>query len=338
MTEVSILDDRHLVWLLALNTLLHELGVPVPMLPTALFAGARAATGALDPLALVAAVVAGTVLGNAVWFAAGRKYGASVLKLLCRLSLSPDTCVGRTQGAFGRWGWSSLVVGRFIPGISLVAPPLAGALGMPWRKFLALTLAGASLWGLVAVGAGVLFHEEIDLVLRQLDAFGWRAAAVIAAALVLYVAWRWVQRRRAGRALEVPRIDVDSLRNMITAGELPIVVDVRGPAMQRAEPRRIPGAIALSLEEIEAALREVSRDRPIILYCACPNEASAARAAQMLLARGYVDARPLLGGLDAWIVAGHPLENAASYGVEPHSPGLPQRKNAAPAPQVGRPG
>jgi rhodanese-related sulfurtransferase len=205
---------------------------------------------------------------------------------------------------------------------------------MPWGKFLALTLAGAALWGVVAVGAGVVFHAQIDLVLRQLDAFGWGTAAVIAAALALYVAWRWVQRRRAARALEVPRIDVQALRTMIAAGELPIVVDVRGPALQRADARQIPGAIALSLEEVETALREVPRDRPIVLYCACPNEASAARAAQLLLARGYARARPLLGGLDAWIVAGYPIES--DHSDDPGGNRRASSRGSATAPELER--
>ena len=110
--------------------------------------------GAGDFLLLIAAIVAGMLIGNSVWFAAGRRYGAGVLKSLCRFSLTADTCVSRTEKVFGRWGSSSLVIGRFVPGVSLVAPPLAGALGMTWGKFLALTTAGATLYGLVALEHG----------------------------------------------------------------------------------------------------------------------------------------------------------------------------------------
>ncbi len=145
--------QRYALWLVALNTLLHEIGVPVPLTPTVLVAGAGA-TGGVDPFAVIAVVVAATVAGNSVWFVAGRRYGSGVLKLLCRLSLSPDACVVRTEDTFRRWGWSSLVVGRFIPGVSLVAPPLAGALGMSWGRFIALSAAGAAIWALVVVGVG----------------------------------------------------------------------------------------------------------------------------------------------------------------------------------------
>ncbi len=323
MPDLSTFEDRHVFWILALNTLLHELGVPLPMMPTALVVGARAASGAIDPLVPIAAIVAATVIGNSVWFAAGRRYGAGVLKLLCRLSLSADTCVARTESAFGRWGWSSLVVGRFLPGVSLVAPPLAGALGMKWSKFLILTAAGAALYGLVVVGAGMLLRDQIESTLRALGSLGWQALVAVAAVLALYIAWRWWWRRRVARQLDVSRISVDELQRLIAAGDTPILVDVRGATMQDVDPRRIPGAIGVPLDAIEAGDAELPRDRLIVLYCACPNEAGAAKAARLLLDRGYARARPLLGGLDAWIVAGHAVEGAAPPPADPSIPASP---------------
>lgn len=304
-------EGQHAFWILALNTLLHELGVPLPMTPTALVAGARAASGGIDPVLSIAAIVAATLLGNSAWFAAGRRYGTGVLRVLCRLSLSADTCVSRTESAFGRWGWSALVVGRFLPGVSLVAPPLAGALGMRWSRFLILTSAGAALYGLVVVGAGMLLAERIESVLRQLTDYDWQAVVAGVAVLAIYVAWRWWWRRRVARALDAARISVDELQALIAAGETPLVIDVRGAAARQVDARRIPGAIELSLDEIEAGPDELPRDRQIVLYCTCPNEAAAAKAAQALLDRGYTRVRPLLGGLDAWVVAGHAVEVAA---------------------------
>jgi membrane protein DedA with SNARE-associated domain/rhodanese-related sulfurtransferase len=311
MPDLAAFEGANAVWILALNALLHELGVPLPLTPTALVAGAGVASGATDPLLPIVAIVAGTLVGNSVWFAAGRRYGAGVLKLLCRLSLSADTCVTRTEAAFGRWGWSSLVVGRFIPGVSLVAPPLAGALGMKWSKFLVLTAAGSALYAMVAVGAGFLLREQVDAVLWQLHDYGWHALSGVVLVLVLYVAARWWWRRRVARTLDVPRISVDELRRLIESGEAPLLVDVRGPTTQRVDPRHIPGAITVDMEAIEAGLAGLPRDRQIVLYCACPNEASAAAAARLLLNRGY-RVRPLRGGLDAWILAGHPVGAAAT--------------------------
>jgi membrane protein DedA with SNARE-associated domain/rhodanese-related sulfurtransferase len=303
-----MLTLRHALWLVALNTLLHEIGVPVPLAPTVLVAGAGAISGGVDPFALIAAVVAGTVLGNSVWFAAGRRYGSSVLKLLCRLSLSPDACVVRTEDTFRRWGWSSLVVGRFIPGVSLVAPPLAGALGMSWSKFIVLSAAGAALWALVVVGAGMLLHEQLDAAIRALDAYGLEAVAALVVLLAMYLLWRWRARQRTARMLDVPRIAVGELQALIDRGESPLIVDVRGPATRQVDPRRIPTAIAVELRAIQEGQTNFPRDREIVLYCACPNEAGAAHGARALLEHGYERARPLLGGLDAWVVAGHAVD------------------------------
>jgi membrane protein DedA with SNARE-associated domain/rhodanese-related sulfurtransferase len=304
-----MLTQRDALWLVAVNTLLHEIGVPVPLAPTVLVAGAGSIAGGADPLAVIAAVVAGTLVGNSVWFAAGRRYGSGVLKLLCRLSLSPDACVLRTEDTFRRWGWSSLVVGRFIPGVSLVAPPLAGALGMSWWKFMALSAAGAALWALVVVGAGMLLREQIDMAVRVLDAFGLEALAAFGLLLLAaYFTWRLRVRRRAARKLNAPRVAVEELKTLIDRGEAPLVVDVRGPTARRVDPRRIPTAIAVELAAIKEGRIDLPRDREIVLYCACPGEAGAAHAARWLLARGYERVRPLLGGLQAWVVAGHPVE------------------------------
>ena len=296
MSDLTALQS---FWILAVNTLLHELGLPLPMMPTAFVLGARGVHGAGDLLLLIAAIAAGMLIGNSVWFAAGRYYGAGVLKFLCRFSLTADTCVSRTERVFGRWGWSSLVVGRFVPGVSLVAPPLAGALGMTWGKFLALTTAGAALYGLGILGAGILLRNQIDWALRELRILGWQALAAVAVILAIYIAWRW-WRRRVACAPDVSRISMDELQALIGAGERPLFVDVRGQPTQQIDPRRIPDAIAISLDAIEARRDELPHDRKIVVYCGCPNEASAAKAARLLLDRGYPWVRPLTGGLEAW--------------------------------------
>lgn len=307
---MSELTSFQSFWILAANTLVHELGIPLPVMPTAFVMGARGTRGAGDLLLLIAAIVTGMLVGNSVWFAAGRLYGAGVLKFLCRFSLTADTCVSRTERVFGRWGWSSLVVGRFVPGVSLVAPPLAGALGMSWGRFLALTTAGAALYGLVVLGAGFLMRNQVEWALRELRAFGWQTVTAVILALAFYIAWRW-WRRRVARAPEVLRISAEELQALIDAGERPLVVDVRGQTTQRIDPRRIPDAIAVSLDAIEARRDELPRERKIVVYCGCPNEASAAKAAQLLLERGYAWVRPLAGGLEAWSTAAGARENVA---------------------------
>jgi membrane protein DedA with SNARE-associated domain/rhodanese-related sulfurtransferase len=301
MIDLALFRERDALLIVAVNALLHEIGAPVPLLPTVMLAGAGASV--IDVLPIVGAVVAGTLIGNAVWFAAGRRYGSRVLKLLCRLSLSQDSCVGRTEDSFGRWGASSLVIGRFVPGVSLVAPPVAGALGMSWVRFLALSAVGSAIWGLSVVVVAMLLRDHIDAALHALAALGWKTASAVGALVVLYAGWRWWRRRSEVFGRDVPRISVADLALLIDRGEAPAIVDLRGRAMQSIDARALPGAIPLDLATIERGEHDLPRDREVILYCDCPNEASAARAAQILRAHGFA-ARPLRGGLDAWIAAG----------------------------------
>lgn len=264
MADLAALDERDALWLLAATVLAHELGLPVPVGPVALVVGARVALAGTGLLPPVAAIVAATLIGNAVWFAAGRWYGAGVLRLLCRFSLTADTCASRTAGAFGRWGWSVIVVGRFIPGVSLVAPPLAGALGMGWGKFLLLTAAGAALYGVVLIGAGLLLRAEIEAVLRLLDEFGWHALGGIAGLLVLYVAWRWWRRRRMAWMPDVPCISLDELPGLTQTGEATGVVEVRRANTQKVNPWRIPSATVVAPAALPHATSEGKRCDPDI--------------------------------------------------------------------------
>ena len=305
MSDLSLL---HAVWILAVNTFVHEGGIPVPVTPTALLLAAHHVHDAVQFLILVGAISAGMLAGNSVWFAAGRRYGHKVLEFFCRYSLTAATCVSRTEKSFTRWGALSLVIGHFLPGVSLIAPPLSGAAGMSWAKFVGLTLAGGALYGGSVIAAGVLFRAQIGMVMRALEALGWRALGVALAALAVYFVWRW-WRHRVGRTKDLTRISVDELKNLIAGGEKPLIVDVRGSITQKIDPRQIPDAIPVSLDAIEHDRDGLPRDRKIVLYCACPNEATAAKATRLLLARGYAWVRPLTGGLDAWHAA---LANAAT--------------------------
>ncbi|HEU0201675.1 MAG TPA: DedA family protein [Burkholderiaceae bacterium] len=200
MFDLAALDDLHALWLLAVTTLLHELGVPVPMSPAALFVGTRVAAGKLDPLLVMAAIVSTTLLGNAAWFAAGRRYGPRVLKIVSRLSRSAYAKRAQSATTFERWGSASLVIGRFVPGVALLAPPLAGALGMSWRKFVALTVIGSVLYSLAILGVGMVLHQHGEAAWAWLADFGWHALVVGAAAFAVYFAWRW-RRPRLARTL-----------------------------------------------------------------------------------------------------------------------------------------
>jgi membrane protein DedA with SNARE-associated domain/rhodanese-related sulfurtransferase len=299
---------RHGVAIVFFNVLVEQVGLPVPAVPTLVIAGALAAKGQLSAPAIFAASVVACYIGDGLWFAGGRIYGHRVMRLLCRISLSPDSCVRQSEYHFGRWGKAALVVSKFVPGLSAVTPPLAGAMRMGWPSFILLNGAGIVLWTAIPIGAGMLFNDQIGQIIAVLERYGAMAGALLVALLAAYIALKWWERRRFYRALRLARITVDELRGLHERGKSPVVVDVRSALARQADGRLIPGALAMDPAQIESRLRELPKDREIVFYCSCPNEASAAQVAKQLIQLGYTRVRPLAGGLEAWVAAGHDVE------------------------------
>ena len=308
---------EHGVLLVFMNVLVQQLGVPVPALPTLVIAGALSAAGVLSaPTALGAAIVA-SVLADAVWYIAGIRLGPPVLARLCRLSLSPDSCVRQSEDRIVRWGAWALVLGKFIPGLSTVAPPVAGIVGLRPAVFLAASAAAAALYFGLALTLGVAFHNRINDVLEAAERHGAIAGGVLAVLLVAYVGYRWLRRWRFLRRLQLARITVDELRRRIDAGAAPVILDVRAALARERQPG-IRGALALTTEEIDRAHLQFASEQEFVVYCSCPNEASAALVAKRLIDAGFTNVRPLKDGLDAWIAAGLPVgEPPADRTVSP---------------------
>src|SRR5258706_504516 len=182
--DLASVSDRYLAWVLGLNTLIHEIGVPLPLMPTALLAGAQVTEGEANAIALVA--------------------------------------------------------------------------------------------------------------------HGAQSVAIVLLACAAYVAWKWWRRRVTAGSLQAPRISVPELRKALDGTPAPIVVDVRGEVTRRADPRHVPSALPGTVDAILPLLAEQPKSASIVVYCACPNDASAAQAVRVLNGAGYTQARALRGGLDAW--------------------------------------
>lgn len=295
--------------LVGLNVFLQQLGLPIPAVPTMMLAGALAMAARIDLPSAFAVAVAASLVADMLWFWAGRRYGYPVLRFLCRISLSPDTCVRQTEGIFERWGFFSVVVSKFVPGFSTVAPPIAGALKMPAGAFALASAASAALWAGAAMAAGALFARQIGVTLDWMTSHVALAMVAIAALVVVYGLLKAWQRYRMTRLLAASMMSIDELRDRLAGEARPFVIDVGSSLAYDARPR-IPGAVLLDLDAIAQA-DDFPDDRDIVLYCACPNEASARRGAQLLMQKGYRRVRPLAGGIDAWTRAGYPVEHGA---------------------------
>ncbi len=297
------------------NVLLLQAGLPVPAYPTLIITGALAAKGGTPLWQLVAVAIAAALIADIVWYLAGRRFGASVLKTLCRISLSPDSCVRQTEAIFARWGARSLTVAKFIPGFASVATSMAGVVRLPPWKFILFDAIGAGLWAGVAIGLGYAFSHAINEVLAAFEALGRIGLWIIAGAFLLYLAAKWWQRELFIWQLRMDRLTVQELDELIRAKRAAKVIDVRSP-MSQAMTGRIPGAITVDPANIRVDLVAVEPDSEVIVYCACPNEYTAAKVAKALKQHGFKRVRPLLGGIDAWIAAGHPVEKVEPAGAK----------------------
>lgn len=302
--EIIALMSQYGLLLVFLGVLVEQIGLPVPSLAVLVVAGALASTGQLWLPGILLVSLAACLCGDLAWYAAGRYFGARVMRTLCRISLSPDSCVHQSELRFERWRGQILLVAKFMPGLSLVAPPLVGALGLRLRVFLLFDILGSLLWTAVMVGLGYVFAGQIDPLLGILTSAGAAALGIVAglfALFILYKAWR---RWRLRVALRMVRITVDQLRHELADGHAPLVLDVRSAVSRRLDPQIVDGAVMADAEHIEYALPGVPHDRELVIYCNCPTEATSARAAKTLMAHGYHDVRPLQGGLAAWVKAG----------------------------------
>lgn len=245
----------------------EQAGLPLPALPILLGAGALARTGQLHMGLALALGVTASVLTDVLWYEIGRRRGAKVLNLLCRISLEPDSCVRRTEELFARHGARSLTVAKFVPGYSTAAPPLAGIFGMRLGRFLLFDSIGAALWILAFMGLGYLFGDRLERVLQNATWIGSHFGAVLLGALVLYVLVKFVQRQRFLRQLRIARISPRELRDKIDAGEDIVVVDLRHSVEFEGDPDSIPGALHLPVEEVAERGHEIPQDREIVLFC-----------------------------------------------------------------------
>ncbi|MBS1227750.1 MAG: DedA [Proteobacteria bacterium] len=299
ITQLIETLQRDAVWVVFLNVLLQQIGLPVPAVPTLLLAGSLAtSSGSLGQL-LAAAIVA-SVLADWLWYWSGRLFGYRVLASLCKLSINPSSCVSQTEARFIRWGVSSLVVAKFIPGFSTVAPPIAGALRMSLPGFLLAAGVGAGLWAGLSIGAGWLLKDTVQSVVAALDRNAARALTVLLLLLGSWLGWKLWQKYRFRMFCAVPHISADELIAAMATAEPPLLLDLRGATMI-AETGTINGARIAEHDFLDQAVGDWPKDRPIVTLCACPDDAGAVQAARALLKTGYLSVKPLRGGYEAWL-------------------------------------
>ena len=264
MHETMEFLGRHGYWVLFVWVLVEQLGAPVPSVPMLLAMGALIGFGR-DSLASAAGVaLLASMIADTAWYVVGRRKGASVLRLLCRISLEPDSCVSSTRDWFKRLDGWALVVAKFVPGLSTIAAPMAGLLRMPWWRFLSTDGAGILIWSGAYFGVGYVFREQLeDAGALALRLGGWLLAAIVAA-MALWIGGKFWQRKRFIKSLRVARIAPEDVFDRLADFA---IVDLRSATEVALDRMKLPGAVWFDPKELAERHEEIPRDRDVVLYC-----------------------------------------------------------------------
>jgi membrane protein DedA with SNARE-associated domain/rhodanese-related sulfurtransferase len=284
------------------------LGIPLPITPVLLTAGALSAEHELSfPLALLAGLAA-SLIADSVWFFTGRRFGSYVLRFLCKLSLEPTVCVSRTQDSFRSGRDFTLLTAKFIPGLGTLAASVAGAGEMNFGRFLFFDGVGSALWLGALLAAGRFFGDMLKHDPSLLDLAGRFSGILLVVGILGFLGMRLVRRRVVLANLADQRLEPEDLKRQLDAGEEVYIVDLRHPLELVPDPYTLPGAHLFTPQALAERNQEIPRDRDIVLYCTCPSESTAARTAQTLHDLGIERVRPLRGGYDEWKRLGFPLD------------------------------
>jgi membrane protein DedA with SNARE-associated domain len=259
--------ERYSVIIVPALAVFEQLGIPLPAVPALLATGALAATGRVNLWLVVGAIVVVTLPVDLVWHELGRRRGARILSGLCRLTLEPDVCVRRTENLFIRHGVRTLLVAKFLPGLTTVLPPLAGIFGVSRLKFALYDVAGSVLWATFWMGVGYAFSDAIEQVLVRVASLGHNAALVVGGLLVGYVGLKYLRRWLFLRRLRIARISPEDLRRKLEADEDVMILDLRTALDVAAVPHAIPGSRWIAAEQLDDRLSDIPRDRELVLYC-----------------------------------------------------------------------
>jgi membrane protein DedA with SNARE-associated domain/rhodanese-related sulfurtransferase len=296
--------------------LMEQAGVPVPSIPLLLAAGTASAAHRLNIWYALPLTIFASLIADSAWFFLGKRYGSKIVNVLCRFSLEAATCVAKTQGTVAKRGATTLLYAKFVPGLSTMAPPIAGQANISFLRFVAYDLVGTFLWAAAWLFAGRFFG---DIAKRSNEFFGMLghfAVLLVLLAVIGVVVFRLVRRHQFRVELRGLRLEPAQLLAMMDdareAGkELPFIVDLRHPLDVLTDPMVLPGALRIGPEDLKQRRDAIPRDRDIVLYCTCPSEETSAKIAMELRKMGVRRVRPLRGGLQGWKDAGYPLEAVA---------------------------
>lgn len=307
MNTLVELVQTYGLWVVFLIALLQSVGLPLPSFAVLIVTAAITPPTTGNIVALILTGSLGTLIGDVILYFAGKRYGTGILGKLCKISISPDSCVRSTGDIFDKYGAPALTIVKFIPGLSTLAPVVAGVYEMPFTLFGLFSSIAALVYLGAAVTLGTIFRHEIDSVISALSNYGKLGVLFIVVLFGLYLLFKWLQRYRLIKQFETDRVTVDDLITLMDGKSKPIILDAR-PVDQRAKNGFIPGSVPIDENSLNDVASRYATHQEVVIYCSCPNEITAAKYADKLRKAGLKRIRPLLGGLDAWAESGREVK------------------------------
>ncbi len=303
MNTLVDLIQTYGLWLVFLITLLQSVGLPLPAVAVLIVTTAVTPATEANIIILILTGSLGTLAGDLILYFAGKRYGTGILGKLCKISMSPDTCVRSTGDIFERYGAPALTIVKFIPGLSTLAPVVAGVYAMRVTLFVFFSSIAALIYLGAAVTLGAVFRHQVDGLIAALSHYGTMGGLFVVVLFGLYLLFKWLRRYRLIRQFETDRLTVNDLIELIDGESNPVILDAR-PIDQRTRNGFIPGSVPIDESSFNDIADRYAGHKEIVIYCSCPNEITAARYAEKLRKVGLKRIRPLVGGIDAWAQSG----------------------------------
>ncbi len=247
--------------------LIEQAGLPVPVAPLLLTCGALAGQRQMSVFMTVLAAAVASLISDSVWYYVGKKRGLGVLRMLCKISLEPDTCVRVTEAKFAKFGLRTLLFSKFVPGLNTAAAPITAVVGIPYARFAPFALAGALLWSAAFTLAGFFFSNQISRITDDLQQLGSWTLLLLIGGFLAYIGYRYFERVRFLNEVKGGRMTPQELKAKLDLNEPVTIIDLRHPLDLLPDPHTIPGALRISPDDLEARHAEISRDGEIILFC-----------------------------------------------------------------------
>jgi membrane protein DedA with SNARE-associated domain len=267
MEQILHLLEHHGYLALTIMVFLEAIGLPIPAAIALITAGAAAAWKTLSFGYVVLFSIIPIVIGDSIFYWLGRKTGWTLLGVLCRVSMNPETCILRSAESFYKRGRLTLLFAKFVPGVNTMAPPLAGSMRMRFWQFLRFDAAGAALYVVAYSLGGYTFSRVIRDVARIFQTVGRTVEWVFALAVLGYIVYRvylmWTHRVYR----VVPRVQVGEVIQKIEAAEELAIFDVRSHGYYDSGAQRIRGSLRLEPNNLQEAVKALPKNRLIFLYC-----------------------------------------------------------------------